>query len=216
MDTHCNWMWLPLYTIHSAGILAANWNIQLPKPPVKSAESLGCQAPMARCGFRYVKLAWDSHTANIEDEGWNERQIGGSNVEWQDVYIPFCVCVCVCVCARMCVCVVYTWKSMWVCECRLVHGLVCLSPPTLFQCIMSRKCQRSSHCCLLWLLSKTVSVSSLPMRPHWRYCASLCLVVSIVNIVLATTRSLFIIFLNLYTLFDLDVLCKAKGCIRSM
>ncbi|TNN79265.1 hypothetical protein EYF80_010510 [Liparis tanakae] len=64
-----------------SGILAANWNIQLPKPPVNSAERLGCQMPMARRGFRYVKVAWDSHTANIEDEGWNERQIGSSNAE---------------------------------------------------------------------------------------------------------------------------------------
>lgn len=59
MDTDCNWMWLPPYTIHSSGILPGNWNIQLPKPLVNSAERLGCQTLMAHRKFSYVKVTRD-------------------------------------------------------------------------------------------------------------------------------------------------------------
>lgn len=69
MDTNSNWMWLPLYTIHSSGILVANWNIHLPKPLVSSTEMLAWQKPVAHPRFSYAKVARDSHAANIEDEG---------------------------------------------------------------------------------------------------------------------------------------------------
>lgn len=77
---------------------------------MNSGERLGCQTHRARCGFRCVKVAWDSPIANIEDEGQNERQIGSSKAGQDD---RIRVRVCFCMCVYISECVAHAWTSVF-------------------------------------------------------------------------------------------------------
>lgn len=72
-------------------MLPANWNIQLPKPLVSSAETLACQKPMAAVGL--AVLRWHGTLALLTLK-MRARMRGKLEAPMPDdkVCLPACVC----------------------------------------------------------------------------------------------------------------------------
>lgn len=135
MDTSCNWMWLPLYTIHSSRMVAANWNIQLPKSLMNSAERLVVRHQRPAVGW----ATWSWHGTLILLTLKMRSRTTSSNAKWQYVFVRL-YCTCESVHGQVCLCGKYYCSShyclLWLVE-RLQmeqRAFLCLQDVVVVEC----------------------------------------------------------------------------------